>query len=475
MKTEKFDGEVVRSILAGIITQTGILSRLAPTWRWDMFDSKFANVLANQAIKYYNKYEKAPGSDIGPLFRSWCEKNAHDMATIEMGDRILQGVSDQYVQESFSVEYLLDMAFKHFREVHVRKIATNAQSFLNAGDLDKAEQCLLEFDKVGELQDTGSFLLTDRAKVLSLYEENEDRLIEMPSGLGEFYGHSLCREGFIAMVAPEKTGKTWMLIDFAWRAMSQRLRVAFFECGDMSSKQLGRRFMIRAAECPRKAKRVNWPVELNVGEVELEFKDFQEDIDWQKAWAACERVQQKYIKSKKPYFWYDCKPTGQVTVKDIQSTLKRLAAQDWLADCIIIDYADILAPPVGAKMDKRDIINENWMQMRAISMEFHCLVITASQCNRDGQDARYLTLKHNSDDKRKAAHVTGMVGMNATEEEKVMGLMRLNWMARREEEFSSSRFCWIASCIDLGQPTVLSIYPQSPRRKPVVPDNPQND
>ena len=55
------------------------------------------------------------------------------------------------------------------------------------------------------------------------------------------------------LVDLEKRGKTFWLIDMAWRGMLQRKKVAFFATGDMSQRQMMRRFIARAAKRPFKA------------------------------------------------------------------------------------------------------------------------------------------------------------------------------------------------------------------------------
>lgn len=122
-----------------------------------------------------------------------------------------------------------------------------------------------------------------------------------------------------------------------------------------------------------------------------------------------------------------------------------------------IDYADLIAPHRGSK-DLRDATDYAWKVMRGISQEFHCLVVTATQANAASYDALTISRKHFSEDKRKLAHVTGIVGLSQTEEEKDHHVLRMNWPLVREAEYSSRRCVYLAQCLAVANPAVRSCF-----------------
>ena len=73
-----------------------------------------------------------------------------------------------------------------------------------------------------------------------------------------------------------------------------------------------------------------------------------------------------------------CYGSGTLSVADIDSILVEWQRDDWAADVVVVDYADILAPPKGVK-DTLDQIDENWKGLRRISQVRNCLVVTATQ------------------------------------------------------------------------------------------------
>jgi hypothetical protein len=124
---------------------------------------------------------------------------------------------------------------------------------------------------------------------------------------------------------------------------------------------------------------------------------------------------------------------------------------------IVIDYADILANPPGFN-ESRDATNATWKHLRRLSQERHCLVVTATQADAASYRAETIDASNFSEDKRKLSHVTGMVGINSTPEEKENSMQRLNWVVLRESEFNVTRCVHVASCIDIGNPAVKSIF-----------------
>jgi len=122
-----------------------------------------------------------------------------------------------------------------------------------------------------------------------------------------------------------------------------------------------------------------------------------------------------------------------------------------------VDYADILAPMQGTG-DTRDQINATWKALRQLSQKYHCLVVTATQSDADSYDVATITRRNFSEDKRKHAHVTGMVAINQTETERSNGLIRLNWVLARDLEFNESTSVYCAGCLAAGNPIVLSCF-----------------
>ncbi len=475
MRSEKRDGSKERLILIGLITNTQVLAQLAGKCDEQPFASPLSNEIHHLAVDYYQRHHKAPGKDIEGLVRVWAEKRPHDDATIGMMDEFLTALDGEYKRlgKEVNVAFLLDQADRRINEVKLRRILEAAEGELNSGNLDEAWDRIKLAQRTPLNEQSTIKLLQDKEEVLATFAEGPEAIVEYPGDLGDFFGDTLARDCFLAFLAPEKTGKTFWLLDLAFRSFCQRRRVAFFEAGDMSKRQIKRRFLARITRHPFRSPTGEWPCTIDypiairppaakggVAEVDPEKRCFDHPLDGAIAWAGCEKLCRDTIKSFKDYFHLECYPNSTLTVSEIDARLALWTAEDWVADVVIIDYADILAYPKGTgRMDTRDRTNEVWKQLRRLSQEHHCLVVTATQTKAAAYEQdRALDRRSFSEDKRKNAHCTGMIGINVRADDKEAGVMRLNWVVLREGEFSSQKVIHCASCLPLANPAVLSTY-----------------
>lgn len=478
MKVRRFDGGPRENlVVTGIIVSDEVIAKLADKCTEHPFGSAVSNIIVEQCIAYYRQHQKAPGKHIEPIMRVWAEGRSDGDQTVEMVTDYLTGLSGEYQRlgKELNPHYVLDEADKRINEVKLRRLLESAEAKLSTGHLDDAWEEIQAVKRVPINEQAKFSLLADKQEVFSAFAEDSEAVVKYPGDAGKFFGDALASDSFVVFLAPEKTGKTFWLLDLAFRAFCQRKRVAYFEAGDMSKRQIKRRFLARIASHPYRSTNedCSWPCEVNyptaiqspsakdgVAEVKHRIWSFKEALNGPLAWAACRKLRRNIIKSFKEYFWLECHPNSTLTVADIDAKLVLWAAEDWVADVVVIDYADILAPPKGTgRMDGRDRTNEIWKQLRRLSQERHCLVVTATQTKAAAYEQdRPLDRRSFSEDKRKNAHCTSMIGINVRASDKAAGVMRLNWAFKREGDFRSDRYLHCATCLPLAEPCVLSTF-----------------
>lgn len=458
-KIEVFQSDKERQILVAMATNRDLLTKLSTIWdKGYRFSSSASDDFASLCVEYGKKYNKAPRSNIQGLIRAWAESQ-QDKEALRQMERIAESLSDDAEKTpKINVDFYYDLAVKHLTEVKLEKSIEQTKALLEMGKLEDAIKCYQDFNRPGADIEEGTYLFTDETEVASLFDTEESEvLFTYPGDMGKFFGSMFARDSFVSFVGPEKSGKTHWLVDCAYRALRSRCKVAFFEVGDMSRRQIEWRFMVRNARHPKFAdKKIPYPTALTKGNVKHEIKSFPKNLNKDLAWAACQKLMNTVVRSKDSHFYLSVHPAATINVRGIKAILARLAKDGFVPDVCVIDYADILAPMDNRRADKRDQINDTWTALRALSLETHSCVITASQCNRGGYKAKLLSIEHNSDDKRKAAHVTAMVGINVTPEEAELSLGRLNVMAIREGR--KSKPVHYASCLPLCNPCVLSSW-----------------
>jgi hypothetical protein len=150
-------------------------------------------------------------------------------------------------------------------------------------------------------------------------------------------------------------------------------------------------------------------------------------------------------------------PSDTLTSDTIRQCLDEWEnVDDFVADVIIVDYADLMsAPKVPEFRHKQDTI---WKGLRAISQERHALVVTATQADARSYQQNHLNLSNFSEDKRKFAHVTAMWGLNQDPHgrEKELGMLRVNALVVREGIHSVEHEVVILQDLRSGRPVLES-------------------
>jgi len=464
MKVEKRRGREERQVLIGLIADDTVLGRVSREVKENPFpfQSRWANLICKWCCSYYDKYGKAPKKDIVSLFEKWAKKSPNE-EMVSLVEQFLSECSQEYEREDLNSKFLIDLAGEYFNLVKLKKLAEEIEDATGAHRTSEALQLINDFTKIKVGREKEIDLLQDKQAIREAFAQGDEVLVKYPGALGRFFQHAFERDGFLAFMGPEKVGKSFWLLDVAWRAMLQRKRVAFFECGDLSQVQVLQRFAIRAARLPRYPGNVMLPKKIrrdSSGEiiVSKEKRKFEEGVSWRKAVKAFNSVARNKVKSKRSFFKLSCHPTVSLSVDNLKTILQTWEReQDWIPDLILIDYADILGPPSGVK-EKREQINTNWQLLRALSQEYHCLVVTATQSDTASYGAGLLSMKNFTDDKRKFSHVTGMIGLNSQAEEREKGIVRLNWLVLRNAKFNSLRCVTVAECKDLANPAICSIF-----------------
>jgi hypothetical protein len=470
VRIEKVDNSRERKILTGMIVSSKVLAKIAPKWTKDgLFRSNWSNTVGDWCVKYFQKYNKAPRKQIEGLFESWSQNRKGD-ETVRLVEKFLTGLSEDYDRKKggINVEYLIDEADSYFNEVGLTKLAQAIQGDLDAGKPDDALKRVSKFSEVRVSLAKAIDLLKEESEMTeTMKTDKKDVLFQYPGALKAFFGDSLERDGFLAFMGKEKAGKSFALLDLAWRAMLHRCRVAFFEVGDLSKRQLLRRFYTRAMNRPLRptleGKPVRIPTKLDPdaekgGRIALETKEYKDSVSWEQIRDRCKKIMVDRIGSTDSFLRVSVHPNSSISVAGVRGIVREWEVSGWVPDVVVIDYADILSNPVGFNGESRDAINENWKAMRRMSQELHCLVVTATQANAASYQADILGMQNFSEDKRKFSHVTGMIGINQDNDDKMEGIQRWNWLVLREGEFNSSKEVYVAGSPAVANPAVLSSF-----------------
>lgn len=466
------------AVMTAMIVDQVVLGQIAPHWTDDgLFDATWPNIVGRWCVDYFKDNNEAPKHHITNMFAVWEEEHPNDTANFNLINKYLTRLNDQYkdfedAASRSNSTHLLDMANRVFQRSLLERHVEEVGNLLDRGKTKKARLVVEQFQplSIGQEQ-THEPSAYNENEVTDVLAYKQESIVSYTYALKHFFGDSLHRGSFLAFLAPEKTGKSWILMDLAFRSITQGLNVAFFEAGDMTKQQWMKRWLTRVAKHPNKPQSIFIPRVMHVegygSEIDIEQDEKVFDVP----------INQAIIRKGYSRLRSQCKqngthlgsmkmenhPSSTLSVSDINAKLDLWERNEgWLADVVIIDYVDILASEGGFGED-RNQINRTWKMLRSLSQARNCLLVTATQA-----DAASYNLKNNnllnrsnfSEDKRKLAHVTGMIGL-----QRPMGLaaqhpelLLWNWIVRRDAEADESKAVYVTGCRAIGNPNMLSSY-----------------
>lgn len=478
-----------------------------------LLESPLIKKIVEWCKDYYKSHGKSPGKDIEIIYDSKVRDGLNEEQADSIGD-ILSEISEEFEKGEYkdlNTDFLLDETEKYFKKRSLEILAEDMKIALEGDDLETAEKRFNDFKRVERVTGVCVNPLSDPEVIRAAFEEPPEPLIKFPGALGEMLNHEMVRDSLVGILAPEKRGKTWWMIEFAMRALRAHKKVAFFEVGDMSRDQFVRRihtyiqrrnylsrycgkFLMPIMDCHHnqidkcdnperscfiglyesKNQKMSYKEASALGYLPCTF--CAKDREFSKEYKGAHWF--KYVETK-PFTWGEALKAGKdfetticgphnfrlsvhssdtLTVEGMNAQLENwYSLDDFSPDVIIGDYADILAAS-NSYVETRHQENHKWKGLRRMSQDWHSLVITASQADADSYDKKILSLKNFSEDKRKYAHVTMMIALNQTPEEKREGIMRISQLLVRESDFDMKRTVKVLQCLNNGRPFLGSYW-----------------
>jgi len=506
---------VERKIVIGMIVSTDYLRQIHHVWNVRLLKSDMAKRLAMWCMEYYDKYNRAPVKDIEGIYFEKLKTLPKEVAE-EIEQDILPGLSEEYIEEKVNLNYLLDQTFNYFKERHLLLHNEQIQLLVDKGRIDEAEHLACDY-KLISTESRTDLDLSDEVvlkRIEKAFNETFQSVVRYGGDLGTFWNRQLIRGAFVALMGSSKRGKSYWLLDFAMRGCRQGAKVAFFQAGDMTEDgQLVRiaTYLTRRSRYTTDCKEMYQPVrdcifnQINTcieedrecdfgvfnGYTEADVRKkmdfakliqaYNDNKDYVVCRDACKKykgavwveklppcnpltLQQakdefdKYFIKNKRRFKLSTHIKSTLSVKRIRELLFMWEKQDnFVPDLIVVDYADLLTADGGVK-EFRHKQDDIWGNLRGLSMEKHCLVVTATQADARSFERGLLKPGNFSEDKRKLDHVTSMYGLNqdVNDREKRIGLMRINELVKREGEFSNLNEVYVLQNLKRGRPFLES-------------------
>ena len=451
MKREKLDTLNERDLLIGLITSEKFCREICPILNPRLLEVEYARTVASWIKEFYSNFKKAPGKDILKLYRAKCEEITDEDLQENILTFIEKVCKDFDNVKSFNDEFVLQQSLIYLKGRSLKNLNDDIDAYLTSGEISKAENAITKYKSVEKSSGEAVSLLHNIETVVNSFTQEDELLFEFPGAYGAVIG-KVHREDFVSFLAPMKRGKTWALMDAGITALQNGLKVIHVSL-EMSEAQMTKRYWTALSG------------QLNEDNNEINYSYFEKiDTDSKKCWkikhkiisrkaVSIAQVESKQKNLRRLFRGGDIRilavPAYSLTVEALDTKLDKLEQEEkYIPDVIIVDYADIMAPSDKGN-DYRNQLDGIWKRLRGMAQKRKAVVFTASQSGRasinkdaDSQDI--------AEDIRKLAHITSMVSLNQTQEEKQNGIIRLKQLAVREGQ-AEFREAVCTQCLSIGR------------------------
>lgn len=139
---------IERKIIIQFIVSTEFHERLKDLWDISLFESATAKQIGTWCLEYYQKYGKAPGKAMEPLFYEKVKKGKvpKDLAE-EIEQDILPSLSQEFEDDENddTLDYLVDQATGYFNERRLLQHSQQIEKLVKAGRIKEAEKKIVGY------------------------------------------------------------------------------------------------------------------------------------------------------------------------------------------------------------------------------------------------------------------------------------------------------------------------------------------
>lgn len=389
------------------------------------FSNQTNQKIAHVAIDYITKYGDAPKGQLEYLLEN-------DLARGEQG-KLLRLTIETLLKQSTQLQpsFILEQLDLF---IESRKLTQNLQGaleLLEEGELEQARDLVYKSQSTPQNGASGLWMRDPKQALKFLdRDENEDFFTSGVEVLDQM-GFRPKRKTFVFIIGSAKKGKSWWLINVGKGALQHHKKVLHITL-EISEETTARRYMQSIFSLTKyEAKQVKVPYferdEQN--NVTIQFRELEREGVFSK---------RKDLQDKL-YEWFSCPdwiikefPTGSLTAEHLELYLDSLEREKgFKPDITIVDYADLMKlDPASLRVETGQL----YKNLRGIGVRRNMAVVSASQGNKEGEDAKVMRVTHVAEDWSKIGTADGVLTYSQTEDEYKLGLARLFVAATREEQ-----------------------------------------
>lgn len=450
---EKINNQRERDIITLSIVSDVFLKSMLPLNPSELFRASVSRIVFDWCAKYFEEFGKAPNKDIQDLYV--VHKAALEEDDVDSIAVFLSSLSSS-TPDVDNMDYQIKRSLDYLTLRRAERIKEQLEGALAKQSVDEIERIMAGFAVLRSNRADAVDAINSEDEIYAALTEDAETLFDFPGALGDVVG-PFTRGDFVAWQAFAKGRKSWFLQYTAQQAYEQGCRVLYVSL-EMPKSQILRRLWRGFFMQPKTTKEVSIP---------FFYKDEEDDekwhIDYEKELRrgmnpTKESIREWRTEHKKYFrkgsFKIESIPANSMKIAEFLAYVDNLEYYEgFIPDVIVIDYADLFN---SSEKENRHKLDDIWKNLRKYSMLKNICIVTASQSGRAsaGGDSSTETI---AEDIRKVAHVTKLLAINSTAEERGNGLMRIANLASREDASSFDQ-AYVTTCLDIGLPVLDSRF-----------------
>lgn len=351
-------------------------------------------------FEYWDRYEKPPTLDV--LVEEVSQLLEKSKTKQNLEEEFIDTLTRMAQMNLEDLEYVKDQIIEFGKkQAMIEAVVEGAEIIEKNGEYEKVEELVKNAVRVGEdNSDIGTFVFENIEERLESYNKEEDVIERIPTSnelLNNIMKGGLGRTEMGVVIAPPGRGKTTFLIDTGSAAVKAGFNVVHYSF-ENNEKQITRNYDTRLLE----------------KDIEYIKENTEKSVN---ALLNMNKLRKGQLVVKKY-------PTKGATINTIRAHLKQLeVVKGFVPDVIIIDYGAIIKP-LNSYKEKRNVIEENYEDIRALADEFDAAVWTAAQGNRGSLSKKIVTIADLAEAFAIANTADFMIALCQTPKEKSKGVMR---------------------------------------------------
>ncbi len=422
---------------------------------YKLFEHRFLKTTFEIVINYIEKYASVPGKDnLELLLNELREKET--IANFETVQIVFEDLK-KTASSKMNYIYALELTREYIFILRTKDLRKKIQEAEERNATEEIQELIEEYQRAETEKSNVIDVLNDIDKFRHIFEAQEESIFTIPGDLGIYTG-GWQRGDLIAISAPAKRGKSYMLIQIAIWAARMNLNVLFVSL-EMTEDQMMTRFYQNISGCLRpnkknKQKKVVSFSKKKDGGIGIVLKEKN------RVPGAYQHTKEELRKFKmflkQGNLKMFCGGMQTVSGSDIEREIKKeMQDSSYIPDMVIVDYADIMR--AEKRNNYRNEINDKWEALKKIAQNYKCVVATATHTNKKTFE-RDIKQSDQSEDYRKTNHVSCMFALNQKKDEKKNGLMRVEMLFSRHDDDSQHEGVVLAQDLDIANPCIVSCF-----------------